>query len=157
MNLHEVTLLTLTELSWLSGPHRSAESPALHAAASTLWLALPNKTSLECLSGQPFSSPAHWGAKALRSHSVRHRANVNSGEPQKQAAADQLIHDSVATTASRRFNRKWPRAAFIPPKLATRSLRLSVEKPLDELPLGNLRLSSLQLISAREKTENNCR
>lgn len=99
------TLLTLTELSWLSGPGRSAESPALHAAAHTLWLALPNKTSLECLSGQPFSSPARWGAKPLRSHSVRQRANVNSGEPHKQAAADQLIHDSVGATTLRRSSR----------------------------------------------------
>lgn len=58
-------MLTLNELSGLSGPDRSAESPALHGASSTLWLALPNKTSLECLSGQPFSSPAHWAVKPL--------------------------------------------------------------------------------------------
>lgn len=89
--MNDDMLLTPTELSLLSGPRRSAEPPALHAnrshAAHTLWLALPNETSLECLSGQPFSSPAHWGAKPLRSHSVRQRANVNSGEPQQKQSS----------------------------------------------------------------------
>lgn len=39
---------------------------------------------LKFLGGQPFSSPAHWGANPMWDRSVWPRANVNWGEPIRQ-------------------------------------------------------------------------